>query len=170
MINYLPSINSWKWQSQDSKIFAKLSTYVQPQFHIPLGSEHLSFPLSKQASPWGSLGSGHQPSRIFFLSSTLHSLLTLSFHPKNILKILAPLKKKLFPITKWLSSSLSISHLSSLSMLLGKGPQTTVPTASPPTHCSVKVVWLLALCPLRLLWLWSPWPFISKWSDSTGCT
>lgn len=93
MINYLPSINSWKWQSQDSKIFAKLSTYVQPQFHIPLGSEHLSFPLSKQASPWGSLGSGHQPSRIFFLSSTLHSLLTLSFHPKNILKILAPLKK-----------------------------------------------------------------------------
>lgn len=103
---------------------------------------------------------------VFNPSFSAHSFFSSKKHSQNP----CSLKKKLFPITKWLSSSLSISHLSSLSMLLGKGPQTTVPTASPPTHCSVKVVWLLALCPLRLLWLWSPWPFISKWSDSTGCT
>lgn len=159
MLNYLLSVNSWKWQSQNTKIFAKLSMCVQPYLHP---SRLWAFAPSVKASlslgfswPWAS-----QPSRFFSLFSTPHSLLTLSFHPRNILKILASLKKKTFPVTKWLSSSLPISHLHSLGMLLGKGPKPAVPTSSLLTHCSV--VWLLPLCPLRLLWLWSPWPFISK--------
>lgn len=103
-----------------------------------------------------------QPSRIFSLSATFHSLLTLSFHPRNILKILASLKKN-----RSLSLTGSLAFCQSLTSIplvcfLGKGPKPAIPTSSPPTHCSVKVVWFLPLCPLRLLWLWSPWPFISK--------
>ena len=93
---------------------------------IPPGAEHLLL-LSKQASPWVLLALTLSAIKDLFSVFNL-SLLTLSFHPRNILKILASLKKKKkVPVTKWLSSSLPISHLHSIGRLLGKGPQTSCP-------------------------------------------
>lgn len=95
------------------------------------------FSLSEQASPWSPFGSVPLPPddalsviSFLFTSSTSYSLLTLFFCPRNILKILTSLKKS-FPVTKWLSSYLPISHLSSNGTLLGKGPKPTVSTSSP---------------------------------------
>lgn len=98
--------------------------YVFPSLQVlSICSFYQSKPLPGFSWLWP-----YQPSRIFSLSSTFHSLLTLSFHPRNILKILASLKKKKkVPVTKWLSSSLPISHLHSIGRLLGKGPQTSCP-------------------------------------------
>lgn len=93
---------------------------------IPPGAEHLLL-LSKQASPWVLLALALSAIKDLFsvgnLSFSTHSFLSSKKHSSNS----CIFKKKSVPITKWLSSFLPISHLHSIGMLLGKGPQTSYP-------------------------------------------
>lgn len=93
---------------------------------IPPGAEHLLL-LSKQASPWVLLALTLSAIKDLFC---LQPFILHTLSPSNqetFLKFLHLKKKKSVPVTKWLSSFLPISHLHSIGMLLGKGPQTSCP-------------------------------------------
>lgn len=107
------------------RIFAKLSTGVQPHPHIPPGSACLLF-LVKASLSLQIPGSWPPPPRWCSLSHLLSVFSTFSCSTHSFLSKKHSQNSHV-PVAKWLPSYLATSHHSSNGMLLGKGPQTQSP-------------------------------------------